>query len=163
MPVGEGYRKQVALLIKTAPFVAAEKVSRLKVGRRSTCSSATCRGCPSNIDLTYVAVADRVTSLKEIDAGMKRIAQAVTKSLSTRVNASSPKRETGITKLIVRGDDAQIKSRRNIGMQAIPPGDRFADECGCGRDEPLYHYRCCECTIASSPEAAARSFLRKSN
>jgi len=32
MPVGEGYRKQVALLIKTAPFVAAEKAFALKGG-----------------------------------------------------------------------------------------------------------------------------------
>jgi hypothetical protein len=32
MPIGESYRKQAALLIKTLPFVAAEKAFALKGG-----------------------------------------------------------------------------------------------------------------------------------
>jgi predicted nucleotidyltransferase component of viral defense system len=109
MPLAENYRRQVSLLIKVVPFVAAEKTFALKGG---TAINLFLRHMPRlsvDIDLTYVPVADRATSLKEIDAGMKRIAGQVMKGLGARVNASSPKGESGITKLIVRANDTQIK------------------------------------------------------
>jgi len=63
-----------------------------------------------DIDLSYVPVADRATSLKAIDAGMKRIADALTKGMrGAQLNASQPKGETCTTKLILGADDAQIK------------------------------------------------------
>ena len=63
-----------------------------------------------DIDLTYVPVADRATSLAAIDSGMKRIADALKKGMrSAQLNASQPKDENYITKLILRADDAQIK------------------------------------------------------
>ncbi len=59
-----------------------------------------------DIDLTYVPVADRPTSLKAIDAGMKRIADAITKGMrGAQINASQPKGENCTTKLIIRADD----------------------------------------------------------
>jgi predicted nucleotidyltransferase component of viral defense system len=59
MPVAEAYRKQVALLIKTVPLVAAETVFALKGG---TAINLFLRDMPRlsvDIDLTYVPVADR--------------------------------------------------------------------------------------------------------
>jgi predicted nucleotidyltransferase component of viral defense system len=110
MPVDEGYRKQAALLVRTVPLVAAETCFALKGG---TAINLFLRDMPRlsvDIDLTYVPVADRASSLKEIDAAMKRIADAITRGLpGARVSASAPKGEKGITKLIVRNDEAQIK------------------------------------------------------
>ena len=110
MAIADGYRKQVALLIRTVPFVAAEKEFALKGG---TAINLFVRDMPRlsvDIDLTYVPVADRATSLKAIDAGMKRIADAITKGMrGAQLNASHPKGENCTTKLIVRVDDAQIK------------------------------------------------------
>ena len=109
MPIGEAYRKQAALLIKTLPFVAAEKAFALKGG---TAINLFVRDMPRmsvDIDLTYVPVADRETSLQDIDASMKRIADALSKGLLAQVAASAPKGERSITKLVVRVDSAQIK------------------------------------------------------
>lgn len=110
MAIAESYRKQVALLIRSVPFVAAEKEFALKGG---TAINLFVRDMPRlsvDIDLTYVPVADRATSLKAIDAGMKRIADAITKGMrGAQLNASQPRGETCTTKLIVRTDDVQIK------------------------------------------------------
>lgn len=111
MAITDGYRKQVALLIRTVPFVAAEPEFALKGG---TAINLFVRDMPRlsvDIDLTYVPVADRTTSLVAIDVGMKRIADAITKGTrSALVNASQLKYEKNYTtKLIVRADDAQIK------------------------------------------------------
>jgi hypothetical protein len=110
MAIADGYRKQVALLIRTVPFVAAEKEFALK-GR--TAINLFVRDMPRlsvDIDLTYVPVADCATSLKAIDAAMRRIADAITKEMrGAQINASQPKGENCTTKLILRADDAQIK------------------------------------------------------
>ena len=110
MPLAEAYRKQVALLIKMVPLVAAEPAFALKGG---TTINLFLRDMPRvsvDIDLTYVPIKNRASSLKEIDAAMKRIAAAIEHGVrGAKVNTSAPKGEKGITKLIVRGDGAQIK------------------------------------------------------
>ena len=89
MAIADGYRKQVALLIRTMPFVATEKEFALKGG---TAINLFVRDMPRlsvDIDLTYLPVADRATSRKAIDAGMKRIAGAITKGMrGAQLNAS---------------------------------------------------------------------------
>ena len=110
MPVDDGYRKQAALLIKIVPLVAIETSFALKGG---TAINLFLRDMPRlsvDLDLTYVPVADRASSLKDIDAAMRRIAKAIERRVpGARVSASAPKGEKAITKLIVRADDAQIK------------------------------------------------------
>ncbi len=110
MPVDEAYRKQAALLVRTVPFVAAETSFALKGG---TAINLFLRDMPRlsvDIDLTYVPIADRASSLKEIDAAMQRIAKEIQSGIpGARVSASAPKGEEGVTKLIVRADEAQIK------------------------------------------------------
>lgn len=71
MPLSERYRHQVALLIETLPFVAAERDFALKGG---TAINLFVRDMPRlsvDIDLTYLPVAGRTESLAAIDAGMK--------------------------------------------------------------------------------------------
>jgi predicted nucleotidyltransferase component of viral defense system len=110
MPVTERYRRQAALLIQVMPFVAAEKEFALKGG---TAINLFVRDMPRisvDLDLTYLPVADRTTSLKAIDAAMKRIADAITAGMrGARVDASRPKGEACITRLDVRVDNAQVK------------------------------------------------------
>jgi predicted nucleotidyltransferase component of viral defense system len=110
MPLDEAYRRQASLLIKVVPFVATETSFALKGG---TAINLFLRDMPRlsvDIDLTYVPVGDRSSSLKEIDAAMRRIGKAIKHGVrGAHVNVSSPKGEKAITKLIVRADDAQIK------------------------------------------------------
>jgi predicted nucleotidyltransferase component of viral defense system len=110
MPVDESYRKQVSLLLKVVPLVAKEAVFALKGG---TAINLFLRNMPRlsvDIDLTYLPVKDRASSLKEIGAAMRRIAKEVERGVhGAKVSASVPKGEKAITKLIVRADGAQIK------------------------------------------------------
>lgn len=110
MALDDGYRKQAALLIKVVPLVAVETSFALKGG---TAINLFLRDMPRlsvDIDLTYVPVANRASSLKEIDAAMRRIAKAIERGVpGAHVNASAAKGEKAITKLIVRADEAQIK------------------------------------------------------
>jgi predicted nucleotidyltransferase component of viral defense system len=110
MPLDDGYRKQAALLIKVVPLVAIETSFALKGG---TAINLFLRDMPRlsvDIDLAYVPVADRGSSLKEIDAAIRRITKTIERGVpGARASQSAPRGEKAITKLIVRADDAQIK------------------------------------------------------
>lgn len=111
MPVDEVYRRQVALLLKVVPLVAPEPSFALKGG---TAINLFLRDMPRlsvDLDLTYVPVKDRASSLKDIDKAMRRIAKRIKDGgvPGAQVNASAPKGEKRITKLIVRADNSQIK------------------------------------------------------
>ncbi len=72
MPVSEAYRAQVTLLVRVLPLVAEEAVFALKGG---TAINLLVRDLPRlsvDIDLTYLPVEDRATSLANIDAAMRR-------------------------------------------------------------------------------------------
>jgi predicted nucleotidyltransferase component of viral defense system len=104
------YRQQVALLIRTIPFVAKETVFALKGG---TAINLFVRNMPRlsvDIDLTYLPVEDRATSLATIDAAMLRIAERIEAGIpGAKVNPSRSADEKTVTKLIVRAGDVQIK------------------------------------------------------
>lgn len=104
------YRQQVALLIRTLPFVAEEKIFALKGG---TAINLFVRDLPRlsvDIDLTYLPVEDRAASLAAIDSAMLRVKERIEKGIKgSRVNASRSADEKIVTKLIVRADDVQIK------------------------------------------------------
>lgn len=110
MPASELYRRQAALLIRTIPLVAAETCFALKGG---TAINLFVRDMPRfsvDIDLTYLPIAGRAASLKEIDAGMRRIADSIGRSIpGARVSPSMLQGENCVTKLIVRADSVQIK------------------------------------------------------
>lgn len=104
------YRQQVALLIRTIPFVAKETAFALKGG---TAINLFVRDLPRlsvDIDLTYLPVEDRTTSLAAIDAAMLRIAERIEAGIpGAKVNPSRSAEEKIVTKLIVRAGDVQIK------------------------------------------------------
>jgi len=110
MPVSDAYRRQVRLLVRVLPFVAEEACFALKGG---TAINLFVRNMPRvsvDIDLTYVPVADRATSLCEIDAAMKRIAKRITDGIpGAQVSSSTIENGKCVNKLLVRADKAQIK------------------------------------------------------
>jgi predicted nucleotidyltransferase component of viral defense system len=110
MPAAELYRRQVALLVKVIPLVAGESCFALKGG---TAISLFVRNMPRlsvDIDLTYLPVTDRASSLKGIDAAMGRLGDHIASGIpGARVNRSVLQGEACITKLIVRADGVQMK------------------------------------------------------
>jgi len=108
MPFADAYRRQVALLIRVIPFVAAERAFALKGG---TAINLFIRNMPRlsvDIDLAYLPVAPRKESLAAIDAAMKRIAAAIRAGIrGSRVTEGVA--EGTVTKLFVQADNARIK------------------------------------------------------
>ena len=106
----ERYRRQVALLLRVLPLVAEEPEFALKGG---TAINLFVRDMPRlsvDIDLTYLPIADRATSLTAIDQGMGNIAARIGHALKTaQIEPVIQQPENITTKLIVRLDKVQIK------------------------------------------------------
>jgi predicted nucleotidyltransferase component of viral defense system len=106
----ERYRRQVALLLRVLPHVAEEPDFALKGG---TAINLFVRDMPRlsvDIDLTYLPVADRATSLAAIDHGMANIAARIGNALQgAQIKPVILQPENIRTKMIVRLDNAQIK------------------------------------------------------
>lgn len=104
------YRQQVALLLRVLPQVVKEDVFALKGG---TAINLFVRDLPRlsvDIDLTYLPIEDRPTSLATIDAAMLRIKDRIERGLpNAKVSPSRSADEKIVTKLVVRADDVQIK------------------------------------------------------
>lgn len=111
MAYSDVYRRQVGLLIQTIPHVADEDCFALKGG---TAINLFIRNMPRlsvDIDLTYLPIADRPTSLAGIDSALKRIAESIRQSDSSiHISDSAPSTQSEINKLVVRARDrTQIK------------------------------------------------------
>jgi hypothetical protein len=127
MPAAELYRRQAALLVKAIPLAATETCFALEGG---TAINLFVRDMPRlsvDIDLTYLPIADRAASLREIDAGMRRIAVSIgRRTPGARVSPSRLQDENRITKLIVarrrradqnRGHTEPARMRLRTGNQ----------------------------------------------
>ena len=110
MPVDERYRRQVALLVRTLPFVAEESCFALKGG---TAINLFVRDLPRlsvDIDLTYLPVAGWEESLRDMDATLRRIGGRIEASVATaRVQPVALRGESAVNKLFVRDGGVQIK------------------------------------------------------
>ncbi|RIV80532.1 nucleotidyl transferase AbiEii/AbiGii toxin family protein [Pelagerythrobacter aerophilus] len=95
MAFQDAYRQQVALLIRTIPFVAQEQCFALKGG---TAINLFVRDLPRlsvDIDLTYLPVEDRASSLKAIDAAMVRMRERI----ESRISDTQPSADGEVEKL----------------------------------------------------------------
>jgi predicted nucleotidyltransferase component of viral defense system len=110
MPFNDLYRRQVALLMRVLPLVAAEDCFALKGG---TAINLFIRNMPRlsvDIDLTYVPIKPRNISLQEIDAALKRIVERARAALRGVQFSYGPRDADGIaTRLFVRVDGTQTK------------------------------------------------------
>jgi len=110
MAASEQYRRQAALLVRTIPLVATETCFALKGG---TAINLFVRDMPRlsvDIDLTYLPVEDRASSLANIDAAMQRLEKKIREGLrGARVTSSILRPEGIVSKILVEADGVQIK------------------------------------------------------
>ncbi|MEO8595362.1 MAG: nucleotidyl transferase AbiEii/AbiGii toxin family protein [Candidatus Solibacter sp.] len=109
MPASEEYRRQAALLVRTIPLVATETCFALKGG---TAINLFVRNMPRlsvDIDLTYLPIEDRASSLAEINAAMLRMADKIRAGIPARVTFGRLAGDNIVTKLFVEADGVQIK------------------------------------------------------
>jgi predicted nucleotidyltransferase component of viral defense system len=112
---GSPFFKQAELLLRTLPYVAAEKCFVLKGG---TAINLFVRDMPRlsvDVDLTYLPVEPRVESLEKISSALARIASAIEKTIpNARVQVGHIPGDKNIAKLYVRTPEAQIKIEPNL-------------------------------------------------
>ena len=110
MAIDERYRRQVALLVEVLPLIEPEDCFALKGG---TAINLFVRDMPRlsvDIDLTYLPVKDRPSSLREIDAAMRRTAANIVGGIrGARVNMVVLSGDNCVNKLVVRASGVQIK------------------------------------------------------
>lgn len=152
MPAAEGYQTQVRLLVQTLPLIAAESTFALKGG---TAINLFIRDLPRlsvDIDLTYLPVEDRATSLSNIDAAMRRIAGAIEAGIPRgRTQLVPLRREGSIVKILVSASGVQIKIEVTPVMRGCvyPPEKRSVRE----RVEDAFGYA--EIAVVSFPDLYA--------
>ncbi len=152
MPASEAYRAQVSLLVRVLPLVAEENVFALKGG---TAINLFVRDLPRlsvDIDLTYLPVEDRATSLANIDAAIRRIAARIAESVPrSRTQAVPLHSEGAATKVLVASDGVQIK----IEVTPVIRGCVYSPEIRavCDRVEQLFGYA--EVPVVSFPDLYA--------
>ena len=116
MIFSDSYRNQVNLLVRTLPYVAEEDCFALKGG---TAINLFVRDLPRlsvDIDLTYLPIEDRQTSLIAIDEALRRIGERITAADNTiRVTESAPASQAPANKLVIRS-----KERVQIKVEVTP-------------------------------------------
>jgi len=123
MAFNEAYRRQVALLLRTIPYIAQERSFALKGG---TAINLFVRDLPRlsvDIDLTYLPVLPRPKSLGAIDKALQRIAGRVRKGIKGSQVTESPTGDS-VTKLFIREAGVQIK----IEVTPVMRGCAYAAE-----------------------------------
>lgn len=112
------YFKQVQLILRVMPHVAAEECFALKGG---TAINLYVRDMPRlsvDIDLTYLPLEPRDTALANIGEALHRIATGIRKTvLGASVQESRVKGAVHISKLFVRTPEATIKIEPNLVLR----------------------------------------------
>ena len=117
------YRAQVALLVRILPLLDSEPDFALKGG---TAINLFWRDLPRlsvDLDLTYLPLADRPTSLVAIDAGLRRLAERIPAQIRGAVVDLQGAAE-GVHRLLVRAGGTQVK----IEVTPVLRGVVFAPE-----------------------------------
>jgi predicted nucleotidyltransferase component of viral defense system len=110
MALSESYRRQVELLLRVMPVVAAEECFALKGG---TAINLFVRDLPRlsvDVDLTYLPVADRATSLSGVEEALERIAEKAKRAVpDLLIERGKTREEKTTTALFLRSGAAQVK------------------------------------------------------
>jgi predicted nucleotidyltransferase component of viral defense system len=125
------YFREAGLMLEAIPAVATEKCFALKGG---TAINFFVRDMPRlsvDIDLTYLPIEDRATSLENISEALKRIASRITSTRSSiQVGHVLLQKTKLVTKLTVTEKDIQIKIEPNLVLRGslFPTLSRDATE-----------------------------------
>ena len=110
MPADKRYVRQMGLLVRALPLVAKEKCFALKGG---TAINLFVRNLPRlsvDIDLAYLPIEDRRSSLNGIEAALRRIGGRIQAAIpSARVNDVTLRTEGTVNRLFVRDRSVQVK------------------------------------------------------
>ena len=103
------YEAQVDLLVGVLPYVAKETMFALKGGTAINLFYRNLPRLSADIDLTYLPITDRANSLAEINAGLTRLAEAI----SANAPATQAKKIAGggggETRVLVRRSNVEVK------------------------------------------------------
>jgi len=119
--------KQAELILRVIPHVAAETAFALKGG---TAINLFVRDMPRlsvDIDLTYLPIEPRDTSLQNISNGLQRIAHSIRRAIpGARARESYGKESGNVLKLFVSTPNVQIKIEPNTTIRGtvFPPAER---------------------------------------
>lgn len=103
---------QAALMLKCIPAIAEESCFAMKGGTAINMFIQSMPRLSVDIDLTYVPIEDRDTSLAKLTESLERISKKIEKSIpQSKVNKT--KRDGRIIKLVVSTPDAKIKIEPN--------------------------------------------------
>ena len=112
------YYKQAKLMLESLPSVASEKCFALKGG---TAINFFVRNMPRlsvDIDLTYLPIEDRPTSLQNITAALKRISMGIQKAIpDSTIQEGLIKNTKVVVKLYVTQQDTQIIIEPNLTLR----------------------------------------------
>lgn len=110
--------KEAQLMLQVLPFVAEEKNFALKGGTAINCFLRDLPRLSVDIDLTYLPIQDRTTSLEGITAGLKSIQGRITKVRpDLRVQEGKIKNTTIVSKLHVGNSEVQITVEPNLVLR----------------------------------------------
>lgn len=114
MAFDDVYRDQVGLLIRALPYVAAEDCLALKGGTAINLFYREMPRLSVDVDLTYLPVANREESLRDIDRSLRRVSDQIGEAdPSAQITESAPASRNTIDKLFVRSQGVQIKIEVN--------------------------------------------------
>jgi len=103
------YKKQVALLLSILPYVGKEAAFALHGGTAINLFQQNMPRLSVDIDLTYLPIADRATSLADINQKLTLLEKIISQAIP-RVKVIHKKEES---KLLIKNDDALIKVEVN--------------------------------------------------
>lgn len=124
--IAEPFLRQVELLLQVLPQVAVEETFALKGG---TAINLFIRDMPRlsvDVDLTYLPIEDRETSLARISQGLEKIESRIQRSLSgTSITRRSHSTSGRLSKLLVSTKQARIKIEPNEVIRgAVYPAEQ---------------------------------------
>ncbi len=109
MPASSDYYKQVELLVDVLPAVAKESSFALKGGTAINLFYQDMPRLSVDIDLTWLPVADRSSSLRNIDTALNRIAASIRDAHPGTTVTRFPNQRIGLPQIYVKRSEADIK------------------------------------------------------
>ncbi len=127
----ENYKNKVSLLIKVLPIVSKERSFALHGG---TAINLFIRELPRlsvDMDLTYIPLEDRETSLKSIDAALAGLKTKIEKA----IKGSKVDHQVDRRKLIIIQGDSDIKLEVNTIIRGIYADKEIRELCKTAKNE----------------------------
>lgn len=136
MAFNDAYRAQVELLVRILPHIAVEDCLALKGGTAINLFHREMPRLSVHIELTYVPVAAREESLREIELSLKRVSERLRSvDPSTRVTESASASQNTINKLFVRSAGVQVKIEVNPVLRGCVNATELMEICERGEDQ----------------------------